>query len=208
MVTYDGTPGDDYYLYTGTDSLLAHGYGGNDQLFGNIANDSLYGGIGNDFLVGLEGNDVLVGGGGSDTLLGWSGNDKLWGGRGDDSLYGNVGNDKLWGGQGNDYLDGYGYDPTVPEFDTLTGGAGADTFVLGSRNTNVSIAYRGTGYATITDFNGAEGDKIQIAGSISDYLLQPISLGEGTSTAIYYQGDLIGVVQNVTALTPSNFISV
>lgn len=208
MFTFDGTPGNDSYLYTGTDSLLANGYGGNDELFGNIAKDSLYGGIGNDFLVGLEGNDVLVGGGNSDTLLGWSGNDKLWGGLGNDSLYGNTGNDQLWGGLGNDYLDGYGYDPTIPEFDTLTGGAGADTFVLGTRNTSVGIAYQGAGYATITDFNPAEGDKIQIFGTISNYLLQPISIGDGTSTAIYYQGDLIGVVQNVTTLAPSDFISV
>lgn len=208
MATFNGTPGDDSYLYTGTDALLAYGYGGNDELLGNIGDDSLHGGIGNDFLVGLEGNDVLVGGGDSDTLLGWSGNDRLWGGSGNDALYGNIGSDKLWGGSGNDYLDGYGYEPTIPEFDALTGGDGADTFVLGNLNTSVGVAYRGTGYATITDFNAAEGDKIQIIGSVSNYLLQPISLGEGTSTAIYYQGDLIGIVQNVTALSPSDFISV
>lgn len=208
MATYDGTPGDNYYLYTGTDALLAYGYGGNDQLLGNTGNDSLYGGIGDDFLVGLEGNDILVGGRDSDTLLGWSGNDKLWGGSGDDSLYGNLGNDKLRGGFGNDYLDGYGYEPTIPEFDTLTGGAGADTFVLGNSTTSVSVAYQGIGYALITDFNAAEGDRIQIIGGISNYSLQPISIGEDTSTAIYYQSDLIGVVKDVTVFAPSDFISV
>ncbi|MEH1911183.1 MAG: hypothetical protein V7L05_05820 [Nostoc sp.] len=63
-----------------------------------------------------EGNDILYGGSNPT----YSGNDSLYGGSGDDLLY---------GGAGNDRLDGYSTSGT--EYDTLVGGDGSDTFVLG-----------------------------------------------------------------------------
>ncbi|MFB8792147.1 MAG: calcium-binding protein [Potamolinea sp.] len=208
---YNGTSGNDYLNYTGPDTLFAQGYGGDDFIWGNNGddtifgyegNDTLKGWNGNDYLYGNQGNDKLEGENGNDFLAGYEDNDTLLGGAGNDTLgdwyHGEPGNDLLDGGEGNDVLYGYG---RGTEYDTLTGGGGADKFVLG-QETNSSVNgyayYLGLGYATITDFNWQEGDKIQAFGSINDY-----SLGTGNwsgnsdlDTGIYYQGDLIAVVQD------------
>lgn len=178
---WNGTSGDDTYTYTGTDNFTGYG---------------------------LQGNDIITGSTGNDWLSGNRGNDSLLGGNGDDYLVGGLGNDTLLGGVGNDILDGSGYRQDV---DILTGGDGADTFVLG----NQSIYYRGTGYAMLTDFDHIQGDKIQVLGDISQYQLRQENL-VGTSasdTSIYYVGDggknLIGVVQdslNVSLLLDFVFV--
>lgn len=81
---------------------------------------------------------------------------------GNDSLYGLGGNDFLNGNGDNDYLvGGLGKD-------TLTGGAGADRFLFSSPTEGIDI---------ITDFNKAEGDKINVSksgfsgGLTSDFLI-------------------------------------
>ncbi len=208
MPTYYGTSNIDIYFHSEQDALLAYGYNGNDNILGNAGADSLFGRNGDDFLVGFDDDDLLVGDNGADTLLGGSGDDILRGGAGKDYLYGNINNDSLVGATGNDYLDGYGYDPSLPEFDTLTGGSGADTFVLGNTNTIPSISYQGEGYAIITDFSQSQGDRIQLVGSITDYSFSQISDAMGISTGIYYQDDLIGIVQNIIDINPSDFISI
>lgn len=76
---------------------------------------------------------------GADTVTGGAGADVVRGGQGDDLLAGGGGNDQLFGDMGND---------------TLTGGAGADTFHFAA----------GGGHDRVTDFNPAEGDRIQIDG--------------------------------------------
>lgn len=222
-----GTSFYDYYNYYGSLALTIYGYGGNDWLGGNTNNDRLYGGDGNDSLYGYGGNDTLNGGTGNDTLGGGTGNDWLYGDTGNDYLGGDSGNDVLYGGTGNDTLDGgmdndwlYGDSGTDKlmggsgndylqgssstwsnsyEYDTLTGGAGADTFALGTWWGN---SYVGAGYATITDFSWSSGDKIQVKGYSSQYQLKSENWG-GTSaldTAIYSRStnDLIGVVQDTT----------
>ncbi|CAO3439531.1 beta strand repeat-containing protein [Azospirillum doebereinerae] len=88
-------------------------------------------------LAGGAGRDVLVGNALDDTLSGGGGDDFLAGGLGDDLLLGGAGNDALVGGTGDD---------------TLTGGAGADVFSFGI----------GGGWDVVTDFNAAEGDRLQI----------------------------------------------
>ena len=94
-------------LIVGNDlrNVLA-GMGGNDTLVGGLANDTLTGGAGNDLLDGSQGNDSLQGGDGNDVLRGSFDLDVLDGG---------AGNDQLWA-EGRD---------------TVTGGAGADTIVIG-----------------------------------------------------------------------------
>jgi Tol biopolymer transport system component len=167
--SWTGTPGDDSYTYTGSDNFTGYGLQGNDTLAGNLGNDFLRGGAGNDSLLGANGNDSLVGGIGDDTLL---------------------------GGDGNDIVDGSGY---WRDLDILSGGNGADTFVLGSQR----VYYQASGYATLTDFSSIQGDKIQVKGNSSQYQLRQENL-VGTSaldTAIYYVGNgaannLIGVVQD------------
>jgi hypothetical protein len=60
--------------------------------------------------------------------------------------------------------------------------------------------YLGDDYATITDFNYLEGDKFQVYGSSADYSLGTSnwSGSDALDTGIYYQGNLIAVVQDTT----------
>ena len=161
--------------------------------------DEIYGYAGNDVLSGLGGDDVLYGGSGEDRLFGGTQNDSLYGGTQNDSLYGGAGNDTLIGYSGNDYLNGFG---SGQEYDILTGGTGADTFAVGSPNNNI-IQYLGAGYATITDFNRVQGDKIQLLDLVDTN--NQYSLGAGNwqgsnalDTGVFYKGDLIAVVQDTT----------
>ena len=210
----DGSNFDDYIVGNefsnslfgddGNDTLLGgagndylDGWFGDDYLNGEAGNDTLLGYYGNDYLDGWTGNDYLYGEAGNDTLLGYYGNDYLYGGAGNDNLYGEAGDDTLNGEAGDDNLYGGGYGYDSGEYDILTGGSGADTFVLGDAwgSFYLDSSYKGWGsYATITDFDWTEGDKIQVFGSASDYTLTPF----GNGTDINYQGDLIGYVENVT----------
>jgi Ca2+-binding RTX toxin-like protein len=178
---------------------VIHGLEGNDLIEGRGGNDILYGDSGNDRIYGGTGNDNLYGGTDNDNLYGGTGNDKLYGQAGDDNLYGQAGNDVLTGGIGKDYLNGFG---SGEEYDILTGGTEADTFAVGSPNNNI-IQYLGAGYATITDFNKVQGDKIQLLDLVESN--NQYSLGSGNwqgsnapDTGIFYKGDLIGVVQDTT----------
>jgi Ca2+-binding RTX toxin-like protein len=177
--TYYGTLGNDLFQL-GFDTPIGYGRAGNDILFGR---DDRY--------------DTLYGNRGNDTLLGNGDGDVLFGGYGSDTLYGGSGTDELFGGAGNDYLIGYG-GGTDPEFDydLLEGGSGADTFVLGERFVFYASPETEEN-ASIVDFSRAEGDKIQVFGSISDYSLQSLFGG----TEISYQGNWIATVQNVTDLS-------
>jgi Ca2+-binding RTX toxin-like protein len=175
--TYYGTVGDDFWQLS-LDTPIGYGRTGNDTLFGSDDSD-----------------DTLYGNRGNDTLFGNSGRDDLVGGYGFDALYGGDGRDDLSGGAGNDYLNGYGVGTGI-ELDTLVGGTGADTFVLGE-----DFAYyleEGDQFALISDFSRAEGDKFQVFGSISDYSFED-GYASGM-TFINYQGELIAAVENVTDL--------
>ena len=184
-----------------------------NSIKGNSGNDTLYGYGGDDYLYGDQDNDYLNGGDGNDYLTGGSGNDRVYGEAGDDLVFGSAGNDTVSGGLGNDRVRGYGY--TTGEYDTLTGENsssrpgvhivrdGSDTFVLGDRS---RAFYKGLGHATITDFNGYEGDKLELHGNRNDYSLGAAHYG-GTSAldmAIHYKGDLIGVVQDYTDVSLSS----
>ena len=165
-----------------------------------------YGTSGNDYF-DYTGSDRLyaVGYDGNDTIWGNTKNDSIFGERGDDRLYGWSGNDYLDGGYGNDWLQGSSstaYD--TYEYDTLNGGAYYDTFVLGNSSGNF---YRGMGYATILDYNGAE-DYIQIKGSASSFRLdQGVNWGGSSAldTAIYSGNDLLAIVQDTTNIQLTSY---
>jgi len=93
----------------------------------------LYGEDGNDRLTGGNGNDLLTGSDGNDTLVGGSGNDTLWGGAGRDYLTSGAGDDVLIPDLSTTTDDG--------ERDTVSGGAGADTFYdpLGPGNADLLV---------------------------------------------------------------------
>ncbi|MGF1489592.1 MAG: hypothetical protein ACFBSE_21080 [Prochloraceae cyanobacterium] len=112
-------------------------------------------------------------------------------------LVGGFGNDSISGFDGNDTLDGNGVTFNNNELDTLTGGLGSDTFVLGDLIDAYYLDSFGFGensYATITDFFAVEGDRIEVFGNRADYQLEPFQGG----IDILYQGDLIAYVENTT----------
>ncbi|GAB4375681.1 MAG: hypothetical protein Kow00121_21720 [Elainellaceae cyanobacterium] len=191
-----GTDNNDNLNYTGSDRLVASGKKGNDFIWGNNQNDSILGQQGNDTLKGWRGDDYIFGG---------DDHDKIYGEEGHDKLYGERGNDLLDGGSGNDILNGYGVGYVSPEIDTLIGGAGNDTFVLGDSYWGVHYNEPGDGYAVIQDFKWWE-DKIQVKGNASQYELQFKSVnGIGSSaqdTEIYFKGssglERIAIVQDTT----------
>lgn len=127
--------------------------------------ENALGGGGADSITGNNGINLLRGNGGNDTLSGLVGNDKLFGGGGADLLDGGHGKDRLDGGKGRD---------------TLTGGNGADTFVFAD----------GYGADRITDFSGAQGDRL---------LLNP-NLWTGSLTAVQVVNQFAGVVNGHTIM--------
>ena len=185
------------------------GSSGHDHLNGTTGGNTLLGGRGDDDVSGMAGNDTLNGGTGNDKMWGGSGNDNLDGGSGNDVLVGGFGADRMTGGAGNDVLlsrsdagemvaaqDGKTqiFAQETAAFkavnDTLTGGAGGDTFRFeGMVNAKDSIVAKhvnddgtidwvgvtgengavhdhwvdGFGNDVIRDFNRAQGDKIEIS---------------------------------------------
>lgn len=147
----DGQDGDDGLIGHGGNDTLIGGRGA-DTLTGGAGDDSLVSGSGNGLLIGGSGNDALIGGEDNDTLIGGDDNDTLEGGYGDDVLVAGAGNDVVFGGAGNDTIFGFTPDQTgrdsdgadvinagdgddvlvLGSGDTASGGAGADTFVVGS----------------------------------------------------------------------------
>jgi Ca2+-binding RTX toxin-like protein len=103
------------------------------------------------------------------TLYGNDGNDRLLTGGGAQSLLGGFGDDLLSGGADNDQL---------------TGGAGADTFRFGA----------GFGIDTITDFNAANGDRVEVA----DYSAWQSIVQQGSDVVVTFAAGDELVFQNQT----------
>lgn len=86
---------------TGAGNNILRGGDGNDELFA-LTNDQLFGDLGNDSLYSDgNGSNSLYGGDGNDSLFG-DRNDSLFGDAGDDIIYGGIGANKLTGGIGKD----------------------------------------------------------------------------------------------------------
>ncbi len=146
----------------GADTI--NGLAGDDTIEGNDGNDTLNGGAGFDQLNGNVGNDIEHGGDGTDWVVGGKDNDQLYGDAGDDIVYGNLGADVVYGGAGADIVRGGQGDDVLSGDDgndwlsgdrgndNITGGAGADIF----------YSFAGAGLDLITDFNRAQGDRIQL----------------------------------------------
>jgi Ca2+-binding RTX toxin-like protein len=194
------------------EDLFARATGGSadhDHMNGTTGNNTLFAGAKADTLAGMAGNDMLNAGSGDDKVWGGSGNDNLAGGSGADLLVGGFGADRIDGGAGNDVLLSRSdagemvaaQDGTTQIFaeetaafkavnDTLTGGAGGDTFrfegmvnakdeiVAKHVNADGTIDWNGVtgengavhdhwvdgfGNDVIRDFNRAQGDKIEIS---------------------------------------------
>lgn len=178
---------------------VLNGGAGNDSITGSLSNDTLNGGAGNDTLVGNGGADLVIhdhlagtatavsitiadasittslgevdtlsaiqyvsvtGGSGNDTITGSSRAETLVGGAGADIINGGAGNDVIIAGPG----------------DTLTGGDGADQFVIVAGQT-------GTGATSITDF-GTTTDRLTLRASDGVTSISLTSLAQGTGTGV------------------------
>jgi Ca2+-binding RTX toxin-like protein len=132
------------------------GYSGNDVIdfsSGSLNTISINGNEGDDKIngsgisVALSGTNFFGGGAGNDTinftnannivsamgfdLTGGSGNDVITGSNDNDTIWGNADNDTISGGPGTDTIyAGAGNDRINAEFDKITGGLGADDYVL------------------------------------------------------------------------------
>jgi len=154
------------------------------KLIGNIDQEEL--GMLDSILMGGDGNDTMVVNGAVRSRIdGGTGNDDIYltgesqfvtldGGAGDDRIFGTKHSETLNGGDGDDLLFGLG------GLDEMTGGRGSDIFIvdmdesvdLGNLNalsdfekTLLSGKISNAELASITDFNGMEGDAIALRGS-------------------------------------------
>lgn len=142
-------------------------------------------------------NDSVAGGSLDDRLSGNLGNDTLRGNGGSDTLEGGGGRDQLTGGDGLDQIAG------GAGADRLTGGAGPDAFI-----------YRASteGGDRISDFNGAEGDRLiftkagfggatgVLSGAVTD--ASHVGLFFNTATGVLsYDADGAGAAARVTIAT-------
>ncbi|WP_318837873.1 calcium-binding protein [Pseudomonas botevensis] len=170
-------------VLTGTDNIKGTGNELNNVLIGNSGWNTLTGGAGDDILDGGLDGDYMNGGAGSDTYyvddvfdivmdldigtrpsdvdlvissinytLGSDIENLTLAGSSNLNGTGNDGNNVLIGNSGNNILTG------GLGADTLTGGNGADVFVLGAWNESGVGNLRDV----ITDFNSAQGDKIDL----------------------------------------------
>lgn len=202
---FGGDGNDEINGGSGRDRLL--GEAGNDIIDGNNGNDTIDGGTGNDTVNGSSGNDRLFGDNGSDTLSGGDDNDTLSGGFGNDSLHGDEGDDRLIGVDSITAGSGVGFG--ADEVDTLTGAAGADTFVLGDEtriyySDGDPLTSGDSDYALITDLNEGE-DVIELQGSADLYSLDFFTTTTGSIDALLIydpgvtaRGEIIGILQNVS----------
>lgn len=143
-----------------------------------------------DTLNGTSGADVIFAFGGDDIVDAKEGDDDVFGADGKDILIGGAGNDNLFGGAGNDVLIGFSQASNKKdEIDVLSGGTGADVFVLGGFYTRSGSK----DYARIADFSLKEKDKIQLSRASGFYCF----IGNGKTTEIYNNDDLIARIENV-----------
>ncbi len=182
---------------------------GNDEAIGSAENDFIIGNGGNDTISGEAGNDIIRGDLDDDMIDGGQGDDLLQGNLGNDIVNGGLGNDWLRGGQGNDNLQGdEGNDVLIGDLgtDQLTGGEGSDTFLL---RVDESAGVQTIAVADqILDFDGAQGDRIGIVGSLDISALQ--FTADGNNVLIQTSsGEIMGVVQNtdVAAVQAAVFVT-
>ena len=126
------------------------------------------------------GDDVIVGDplGKDETFYGHAGDDTINGVGGNNTLYGGAGNDALGGGTGDDTLNA-----GINGDDKVSGGAGADTFILGFVVGDANQIY-GFGNQTITDFNPDE-DTLDISALEADpYFEMPLAVQKGDDTVV------------------------
>ena len=167
------------------------GQGGDDIISGNgntqIRFDNATAGVTVDLATGNANGDASVG---HDTFVGVN---RVFGTNFNDTILGSSASDFLDGGNGNDTLNGLGGS------DSLTGEGGADTFNYAD----------GGGADTITDFNRAQGDTIDVRGvaGIATFAdIQSRATVNAGNTVVDFGGGNTLTLIAVTSLLQSDFI--
>jgi Ca2+-binding RTX toxin-like protein len=199
MATWTGTNGNDFYNYTGSESLFAYARAGNDTVYGNTNNDYLFGEDGDDY------------------LLGWSGNDTLSGGLGNDSMFGGTGNDSYYVDSSLDGVTEYLNQGTDTVFSSIS-------YTLGSNVENLTLtgsAYSGYGNTLNNSITGNSSNNYLFGNSGNDTLIGGLgndtlsggtgndSMSGGTGNDFYYvDSSLDGVTEYLNEGTDTVFSSI
>lgn len=173
------------------DQILA-GADGAEQLAGDAGNDQIN---------GYAGDDAIHGGAGNDILHGATGNDALFGDDGDDTLHGEDGQDIL-SGDGNDTLiGGHG--------DVMTGGDGADQFVLDASETATNDGDNDLGATRLMDFD-ADEDQLLVMSDLEQNPAPDIEVIADEDTPglshIWVDGAEVASVMGGTTLTAKDIV--
>jgi Ca2+-binding RTX toxin-like protein len=195
---------------------------GNTQanvLTGNASANILDGGKGNDTMAGGLGNDTYVVNAAGDvvTEAASAGTDLIQSsvtrileaevenltltGTGNLKGTGNGLNNTIIGNAGANVLDGVGDLLDIDQKDSLTGGVGADVFVLGSAAGRYyddgDVLIPGTAdYVHVTDFNSGQGDKLRLKGSAADYFLGSNPIAGLTGQGLFFDSDRNRILGN------------
>ncbi|HEX2581643.1 MAG TPA: calcium-binding protein [Dongiaceae bacterium] len=195
-VAFQGQGHDGFYTYQNASGTYVGtffnvetylGSANDDRLFGGWSNDTIDGGAGNDYFRAGIGDDVLTGGDGNDLIFAGPGNDTVYGGNNNDYLTGGLsGDDFLYGGNGDDVIEEYS------GLNTMTGGAGHDTFVFdGMVKANNQV--NGDTHDTlniITDFHAgnvtsdANADILDLSPLLTNLFYHGTSLNSAATAAI------------------------
>ena len=164
------------------------GMGGNDTITGNGNTRISYANSGLGVTIDLAAGTASGAAVGTDTFTGVN---RARGSNGNDTISGDGNNNVLEGQGGNDLIDGRGGN------DTLTGGQGGDTFVYAN----------GGGADTVTDFNAAFGDKVDLTGVSNVYSIADVFALASGSTINFGGGNTLTLTGiTITNLNASNFV--
>jgi Ca2+-binding RTX toxin-like protein len=202
------------------------GLDGNDTLDGGAGVDSLIGGSGDDYYIidnigdrvfetadqGIDTVEARVTGytlaNGVENLILFGAVAAGTGNSLDNVLTGNLASNSLNGGAGSDTLTAAGSNNGRGQRDTLTGGAGVDSFILGNESGafyddgNASNAGAGD-YAYITDFTAGQ-DVLVLSGSASDYFVKASGISGLTGTFGIFKGTGAATDELISVLKASN----
>jgi Ca2+-binding RTX toxin-like protein len=223
-----GGAGNDMVNAGNGDDIIGNGDGrGNDTFDGGQGVDIVrYGSAVSSIIVALaEGQTAGTASGtdiGSDLLLNI---ENVIGGAGADNITGNSARNAIDGGAGNDIICGTQrvVNGGRGQIDTLTGGVGADIFVIGGVTAgrfydDGAIGAGRNDYALVTDFTVGQ-DRIQLKGTASQYFLGASGVNGVSGSGVYFDSnsnrsldandELLAIVRsgNNTALNVGNTVN-
>jgi Ca2+-binding RTX toxin-like protein len=131
---------------------------------------------------GAAGRTLIINSGNdTDSITGTTQSDTINGGGGNDTLNGGNGADIINGGDGDDTITGDSAAPNPQGIDTVTGGLGADRFVMTRADADVTVL-GGSATDIITDFNSTESDVIVMGGAFGAGSENNFAKASATST--------------------------